>query len=486
MIRVFEEHRSLWPKMLWAMAWLALALALGYFVVFSPFFAALLWIGLLLLVAMFSRTEIIPALLALQIGLGTFLAPQGGTPAEVLINRFSYLALYYGAFGIWFLLVLARRVDLEPLKSRGFKALLLFLAVDIASILYVNRISSLDFRGEHYWAYITLRADLDCTIVFVLTSTLLRSRRAIKWVVAILCVCTVIAITIGALEIALNRPLLLARVDPNFTGQYGHSRVTANFFDPNYFGKFLIMIILLLLPLSFHPRSPRWVFVPLGVGCFAVFLFTFSGSGTVGLAAGVAVLFWQRRRWPGLGSMERDRSRAWNLLLAITPVVTMVLTLALAPQVINVYRRIEHEIGAFGHSTRVDMDIAAFRMFASSPVYGAGLGMFPKLFYEFKPGVSIAGPEEYWSHNTLARVAAEKGTIGLLVLFALWYLIGRDLFALGRIKDTWLQRLQIGIGATFAAYIAHSFLYPEFFRPMVWFVIGMGYAVARVGSEQAI
>ena len=289
---------------------------------------------------------------------------------------------------------------------------------------------------------------------------------------------------IGSLEVLLDRPPLVARWDTTYTARYGDFRVTADFFDTNYLGKFLITIILLLLPLSFHRRSPRWAFVPLMVGSFAVFLFTFSGSGTLGLAAGVAVLFWQRRRWLVLRSGQRDHSRDLSLLLAITPVAMVVLTFALAPQAASVYHRIRHEMGAFGRSDRADMDTAALRMFASSPVYGVGLGMFPKLLYDFRPGFSGVGPEE-WSHNTFARTISEKGAIGLLVLLALWYSVGRDLFAVSRIKDTWLQRLQIGIDALFVAYIVHSFLYPEFFRAIVWFVIGMGYAVAQVGSEQA-
>ena len=102
---------------------------------------------------------------------------------------------------------------------------------------------------------------------------------------------------------------------------------------------------------------------------------------------------------------------------------------------------------------------------------------------KFKPGVSHVG-DVFNIHNTFLRVAAEKGSIGLVSLLFLWFAMARNIFSIHKIRDEFLRRFEIGIGALFVANIAHSFLYPDFFRPMVFFVAGMGYAVFEIDEGE--
>jgi O-antigen ligase len=239
-------------------------------------------------------------------------------------------------------------------------------------------------------------------------------------------------------------------------------RVNSLFFDPNIFGRFLVVVILLVTPVAAWSRRRADVqrAIVLIVVLFAGLLTTLSQSSFGALLAGLAVL--SALRWSG---------RRVALLAGGVVVAGAVLVLAF-PGALGLNL---DKAGSVRKATsgRSDLVSGGAKLFAERPVHGFGSGAFPS---EYRAESHRTNSEDVAeSHTIPLTVAVEQGVIGLLVYVAL--LVAAFALLVRRARDA-LPRA--AIAAAFAAVVFHTFGYAAFLEdPLTWALLAVGVALAR-------
>jgi putative inorganic carbon (HCO3(-)) transporter len=133
---------------------------------------------------------------------------------------------------------------------------------------------------------------------------------------------------------------------------------------------------------------------------------------------------------------------------------------------------------------RLEAWYAGLQMFQSSPIWGVGSDKFPSLSREFGAGLTIQ------AHNTIVKVAAESGLIGLACYLGMLIVAFRSLWRswklLGRVKPDgperlWAEALAISlVGFCFNTQFsvkAHEWL--------LYFVLASSFALERLALREA-
>ena len=251
-------------------------------------------------------------------------------------------------------------------------------------------------------------------------------------------------------------------------------RANSVFWDPNIYGRYLSLAIVLLLA-ALCWSSDRRATAVIG-GVIAVvwvgLLFSFSQSSFMALLVGIAVLAALRL------------SLRWTLLAS--PVVALAAVLAIVAGGSNTQTRSAAESDTSGHSTLIK---GGLELAAQRPLWGYGSASFPQAFREDQ---DVPPGETTISHNEPVTVAAEQGLIGVAVYLALlaaalWTLFGgmrsiapglgaplpsdRDAATLGLAR--------IAIAAGFCALLVHTIGYAGYLSdPLTWSLIAVGSALA--------
>ncbi len=250
-------------------------------------------------------------------------------------------------------------------------------------------------------------------------------------------------------------------------------RVNSLFWDPNIYGRYLAMAIVLALGVLVWLREPRRalaVAVAIAV-LFAGLCVAFSQSSFISLLAGITVL--AALRW----------SLLWTAI--VSPLVAAVALFGLLS--VDGGRDSEQsKIADEGRGTliSVGIDLAQER-----PIYGHGSGSFPEAFAEEE---DVKKGENTVSHNEPVTVAAEQGTIGLLfyvglLAVALWTLLsgmrrlapGFHGMAPSEGEELALLAARIAIAAAFAGLLVHTIGYAGYLTdPLTWALLAIGGALA--------
>jgi putative inorganic carbon (HCO3(-)) transporter len=244
-----------------------------------------------------------------------------------------------------------------------------------------------------------------------------------------------------------------------------HTYFTVNsvFFDPDIFGRFLALVMILLASLLLYPRPRR---EHLGViGALAVLwaclVLTLSRSSLGALLVGLAVL----------AALRYKPSRA--LVVAVVVVGVGAAAIAATPTTFGLNQGIN---GA--SSGRGGLVSGGVSLFADRPVWGYGSGSFVT---EYRRHHRRSATTLSASHTIPVTIAAEQGLIGelsyaALVLVALVCLLGH---ARG-------DPVRAAIGAAFAALVFHTMLYADFLEdPVTWVLLGVGVALAAAPRARA-
>jgi O-antigen ligase len=249
-------------------------------------------------------------------------------------------------------------------------------------------------------------------------------------------------------------------------------RVNSLFFDPNIYGRFLVMVTVALAALLLWSSRPRAV---LGLAALLALLWgglvlSFSQSSIAALLVGLAVL-----------AAVRWRARPVIGVLAAGLVAAAIVVFA-APGSIHLRG---HSAKSLNHATsgRFNLMKGGLRMFADRPVYGYGAGSFAERFRarERKSEAQAASA----SHTIPITVAAEQGVVGLGVYVFLLVVSFRLLFGgllelrgPGPPSARLLGRMVAA--AAFAALAFHTLLYADFLEdPLTWTLLGLGIALRR-------
>jgi O-antigen ligase len=278
-------------------------------------------------------------------------------------------------------------------------------------------------------------------------------------------------VAIGVGEFATRRLLWNPKViEANQFRSY--FRVNSLFFDPNIYGRYLAIVMVVLATLLLWARRRRdvvWVTVLLAILWVGLVL-SLSQSSFAALLVGLAVL--AAVRW-----------RARPVILAVVAALALLAIVVFAiPGSVHLRG---HSAKSLNRATsgRVDLMRGGLRMFAARPLYGYGSGSFAERFRaREKKGEAQAASA---SHTIPITVAAEQGLIGLaayvFVLVASFRLLFRGLLRL-RTEPAPGARLlgRVAVAAAFSALVFHTLLYADFLEdPIAWTLLGIGIALRR-------
>lgn len=227
-------------------------------------------------------------------------------------------------------------------------------------------------------------------------------------------------------------------------------RTNSIFWDPNIYGRYLVLAALGLLAvgtalattrsrMASHSRARGLLIVLLCAGLW----FTYSQSSLIALAVGSLALVW-------VGS-----PRSWRVGLAICACAAV----ALLPTAV-------HHLHGSDASSRERLIEGGLRLATISPATGLGIGSFEAGMVELSRQQGRDEPRLRASHTTPVTMLVEQGVIGL----AAWLLVIVGGIAAGVAGG--VDPLRWWGLAAFCALAVHSLLYASFFEdPMTWLAL---------------
>jgi putative inorganic carbon (HCO3(-)) transporter len=237
-------------------------------------------------------------------------------------------------------------------------------------------------------------------------------------------------------------------------------RVNSLFWDPNVFGRYLILAVLAATAYMVWTRRPDRA-VAAAAGCvvlIAGLTLSFSQSSIFALLAGLVVLValrWGVRWALGVGAVLAIAAATTVLAAGVEPTSSHSL-----------------EVRSSG---RVTLIKGGAELARDRPVYGYGSGSFQNEFAQRY--LDVDEPEGgAISHSEPVTVAAEQGAVGLIVYAAL---VAAGLVALLGAAPL-IPAPRGALVACFVAMIVHSLAYAGFLiDPVTWGLLGVGLALAR-------
>ncbi len=245
-------------------------------------------------------------------------------------------------------------------------------------------------------------------------------------------------------------------------------RVNSLFFDPNIYGRFLMLVMIAVTAVVLWGRTRREIAIGAGVLAWllAGIVTSFSQSSIAGLLLGLAIL--AAYRWDARGTLYVS-----GALLAIAAVF-----IAIAPT--SLHFGLKGSGGSTSNATsgRGKLISGGLHLFADRPLEGFGSGSFETEYRRHQRTGSENATSA--SHTIPITVAAEQGVIGLAVYVALLIAALAVLFTgAGRSPP------RIALAASFAALVLHTWTYADFLEdPVTWTILGIGVALARAAGAR--
>ena len=297
-------------------------------------------------------------------------------------------------------------------------------------------------------------------LLFALVARVAWTPRLARVCLAVLVVLALALVGVGFVEYATRHLFLNPKVIASNQLE-DYFRVNSLFFDPNIYGRFLAIVMLLLVGWLLWARRQREVVA--GALLLAVLwgglVLTFSQSSFTALLVGLAIL--GAMRW----------SVRWALALSGAALVVAVAFVALAPGAVHLDLG-NSKSADKATSGRYDLIKGGLKLFEKAPLVGQGSGSFAR---EYRRAEHVS-PERAASasHTIPVTVAAEQGLIGLLVYLALLAAALARLFRGARRVPE-----RAAVAAAFVALLAHSMMYAAFLEdPLTWTLLGAGTAMA--------
>jgi O-antigen ligase len=388
-----------------------------------------------------------PALLA---GLALLTLPfrvpiqAGGTTSNLLVPL--YLVIAAGALAV---IYQSLRDEDAPAREPGWLERLLALYV----VLYgLQAIYSHDFE----------KALQQLVFFYVPFSLLFCLLRELDWTPQLIRKCFLLVIGLAVLFAAVGfaeyetktlflNPKLVAANDV-----HAYFTVNSVFFDPDIFGRFLALVMILVAVVLLYGREKREI---IGATVILAILWgglvlTLSRSSLGALLVGLAVL--AALRW-----------KAWPVIAAAVVVVALgIAAVAISPKTFGLNQGLN---GA--SSGRAGLVTGGFDLFRDRPILGYGSGSF---VHEYRAHHPRSSQTLSASHTIPITIAAEQGLLGELAYIAL------VLCALvSLLRGVRGSPVRSAIGAAFLALVFHTMLYADFLEdPVTWTLLGVGTALA--------
>ncbi|MBV8218750.1 MAG: O-antigen ligase family protein [Solirubrobacterales bacterium] len=252
-----------------------------------------------------------------------------------------------------------------------------------------------------------------------------------------------------------------------------HTYFTVNsvFLDPNIFGRFLALVMILVAAVLLYARRQRTQVASIAALAilWGALVLTVSRSSLGALLV-------------GLGALGAIRWNVGRAVFAAAGVVALAAAaIAVSPTTFGLNQGLN---GA--SSGRPGLVSGGIDLFADRPLWGFGSGSFET---EYSAHNQHIGQTLSASHTIPITVAAEQGLIGLLVYAALVLAALVTLFRRCRREPA-----RVAIACAFLALVFHTMLYADFLEdPVTWTLLAIGVALAlrppgdlgRRGSELA-
>jgi O-antigen ligase len=303
-------------------------------------------------------------------------------------------------------------------------------------------------------------------LLFVLLRRVRWTRRLLLECLAALVGLALVFVLVGFVEYSRRELLLNPKViSANMVESY--FRVNSLFFDPNIYGRFLAIVMLLVSTTMLWARRRREVLA--AALCLAVL---WGGLMTSISQSSIAALLL------GLGVLAALR---WNTRRTVA--VALALALAGGAFVLFAGSSIRVDLssskGADQATTgRYDLIKGGVDLFAQRPLTGYGAGSFA-VEYRSHQGSSTDSAVSA-SHTIPITIAAEQGIFGLALYLLLLVACFRRLFG-GGVRGS---PERVAIATAFAALILHTMAYADFLEdPITWTLLGIGVALAAATSR---
>jgi O-antigen ligase len=296
-------------------------------------------------------------------------------------------------------------------------------------------------------------------LLFALLVRVEWTRALTRQCVLIVVALAVVFAAIGYVEYATKTVFLSSKLE--VTNEL-HTYFTVNsvFYDPDIFGRFLALVMILIAIGLLYERPRReqvWITVVLVI-LWAGLLFTLSRSSLVALLVGLGTL--AALRW--------NVSRA--LFVAAGVVAVGAAVVAITPTTFGLNQGANN-----ASSGRASLVSGGLDLFANRPLWGYGSGSFQKEYCERHGGFSRLCA----SHTIPVTIAAEQGLIGEIAYIALVLVAIVTL-----LRGTRGDPTRAAVGAAFLALIFHTMLYADFLEdPVTWALLGIGCALAWRAAE---
>jgi putative inorganic carbon (HCO3(-)) transporter len=300
-------------------------------------------------------------------------------------------------------------------------------------------------------------------LLFVLLAQVRWTPRLLRLCLGLLAGLALVFSAIGYVEYATRHiflnPKLLASND-----LHTYFRTNSVFFDPNIYGRFLVVAMLAVAATMLQTARVRlvWVGAVVLVALWAGLVLTLSqsslGALLVGLAT-LAVLRWGARR---------------VLVPAAAVVAVAVVAVLATPSTFGV--NLDNLDSS--SSGRTVLVRGGAELFAERPVGGWGSGAFSR---EYRRHEGRVAPEAATTSHTIPiTVGAEQGVVGLAVYLAL---LAAALARLLRGAAGSIARS--AIAAAFVALLFHTLVYAAFLEdPLTWALLGVGTALAAAAAPR--
>jgi O-antigen ligase/polysaccharide polymerase Wzy-like membrane protein len=256
---------------------------------------------------------------------------------------------------------------------------------------------------------------------------------------------------------------LLAKQDVQLANAYeSFFRVTSLFQDPSVYGRHLVLGIVVLVAALWlalvRPLVALPVLALLAVGLY----FSYSQTSFVALFVAVCAI--------ALVAGDRLMRRTVVGVSAALVVVAAVLVFAVGGG----------DSAGRVTSERLPLAKLTWPVYAHNPVVGVGIGSQP--LASRREEDAHRQKSKNVSHTTPLTMAAELGTIGLLVYLGLLAALGRAILSAWRR----LPGLGLALAGSLTALVVQSLFYGGFFEdPFVWGIAGLAAATLLLPRERA-
>jgi hypothetical protein len=254
---------------------------------------------------------------------------------------------------------------------------------------------------------------------------------------------------------------ILAKQDVQLANAYASFfRVTSVFQDPSVYGRHLVLGIVLLLTALWLDRVRPAIALPALLLLAAGLYFSYSQTSVAALFAAVVVVTW-------VAGDSWSRRVVLGAACALAVVAGVLVLLAgggdSAGQVT---------------SDRVPLAKVTLPVYTSHPLAGVGIGSQPLMSRREEDARKQKSKNV--SHTTPLTVAAELGTLGLLVYIGFLAALGRALHL------TWRRNRPVGLALAgcLTALVVQSLFYGGFFEdPFVWGIAALAAAALSLPPE---